>query len=141
MDLYIYIYKYRCIDVSSGASGAIRCLSHYCPFWLCLSLFLRDPPVLMSWAFLGPSCGFFVMFLVYRFHAFRKQHESILAPSWGQLGPCWLHIGSQLGVKLLQVGSKLGPNGPKRRFLKNLVAFPKGVQYRIEFWIDFKYFF
>ena len=64
-----------------------------------------------------------------------------LGSAWGQVGPYWLDFGAQVGAELHKVGSKLGLHGPKMRFLQDVVTFPLGLQYRIDFRVNVEPFF
>ena len=45
-------------------------------------------------------------------------------------------FGVQVGSNLHQVGSKVGADGPKIGFLKDLVAYLQGVRHRIDFCME-----
>ena len=74
------------------------------------------------------SWVFFVMFSHIVFSRVPEATWAHLGFSLGQVGASWWDFEVQLGPKLRQVGSRLGPDRPKIRFLKDFVACPTDVQ-------------
>ena len=99
-----YMYMNICTHITlypPCAPGAMRCLCHSCPFWLCLPLFPRDPHRFlflgMCWAFPDPLIGCFcwLRFWCTVSHGFQSN-----------MAPYWLQLGANLGP----AGWFLGPN-------------------------------